>query len=149
MDIKREHQINLLYVIGAFVVMLLLQSLFFESTHVKEIPYSEFQKLAADGKLADVVVRQSTITGTLKDAKESEPKHFSTNKVDPALADALAKDKLTFSAEAGPGLIQTILGWLLPTLGFVLLWMFLIRPMTGQGAGGLMAIGKSKAKIYI
>jgi cell division protease FtsH len=27
--------------------------------------------------------------------------------------------------------------------------MMLIRPMTGQGVGGLMAIGKSKAKIYV
>jgi cell division protease FtsH len=149
MEIKREHQINFLYVIGAFMAMLLLQNLLSEPTHVKEIPYSEFQKLAADGKLADVVVRQSTITGTFKDAKENEPTHFSTNKVDPALADALAKDKLTFSAEAGPGVFLTVLGWILPTLGFVLLWMFLIRPMTGQGAGGLMAIGKSKAKIYV
>ena len=38
----------------------------------------------------------------------------------------------------------------MPAIGFVLVWMFLIRPMAyGQGMGGMMAIGKSKAKVYV
>ena len=38
----------------------------------------------------------------------------------------------------------------MPAIAFVLVWMFLIRPMAaGPGAGGLMAIGKSKAKVYV
>ena len=41
-----------------------------------------------------------------------------------------------------------MLGWILPSVGFLLLWMFMVRPMTGQGLGGLMAIGKSKARIF-
>lgn len=158
MEIKREHQINFWYIIAAFVAVLLIQSLLFQPTHVKEIPYSEFQKLADEGKVGDLVVGPTTITGTLKDTKTAEPQdvkpaepqHFSTNRVEPALAETLAKDKLTFSGEAGPGLLQTILGWLMPTIGFVLLWMFLIRPMaSGQGMGGMMAIGKSKAKVFV
>ena len=41
-----------------------------------------------------------------------------------------------------------ILSWVLPTLLFFGGWMFVIRRF-GQGASGLMAIGKSGAKIYI
>jgi cell division protease FtsH len=47
---------------------------------------------------------------------------------------------------------MTVLGWVVPSLGFLLLWMFMIRPMTGQGMGGLgglMSVGKSRAKVYV
>ncbi len=39
----------------------------------------------------------------------------------------------------------------MPAIGFFVLWMFLIRPMmAGQGGvGGLMSIGKSRAKVYV
>jgi cell division protease FtsH len=37
----------------------------------------------------------------------------------------------------------------MPALGFVLVWMFLVRPMTGQSAHGLMSVGKSKAKVFV
>jgi ATP-dependent Zn protease len=38
--------------------------------------------------------------------------------------------------------------WLLPMLGFLLIWAFIGRSMGGQGLGGMMAVGKSKARIY-
>ena len=75
MEIKREHQINFAYIIAAFVAVLAIQSLLLQPTHVKEITYSEFQKLAAEGKVTDLVVGPTTITGALKDAKPAEPQH--------------------------------------------------------------------------
>jgi cell division protease FtsH len=76
--------------------------------------------------------------------------HFATNRVDPGLAETLTKEKLTFSGEPGPGLFATVLSWLMPALVFVLIWMFLVRPMAGgAGMGGMMAVGKSKAKVYV
>ena len=65
------------------------------------------------------------------------------------LADNLAKRNISFSGQPGPGLLQTALGWILPILGFALLWMFLVRPMAGQGMAGMMSIGKSKAKVFV
>ncbi len=160
MDMKREHKINFLYVIAAFLGVLLIQSLLYPQEHTKTIPYSEFQALVEQGKITDLVVGATQITGTYKEPIASKPvdgkpgqgmvQHFSTNRVEPALALELAKTKVAFSGEAGPGLLTTILGWIMPTLGFILLWMFLIRPMAmGHGADGLMAIGKSKAKVYV
>ena len=60
----------------------------------------------------------------------------------------LAPSGASFAGEREPGVLANVLGWLMPTLGFLLLWMALIRPMMG-GQGGLLAIGKSKAKVYV
>ena len=169
MEIKREHQINFWYVIAAFVAVMLIQDLLYQPTHIKTIPYSEFQQLVDQGKVTDIVVGPDQITGTYKapegqtntsqaepgtpqgqaTAPEVQPQHFVTQRVPQDLAETLAKKSLTFSGQPGPGLLQTALGWLLPSLGFVLVWLFLIRPMTGQGMGGMMSIGKSKAKIFV
>ncbi|KWF26707.1 cell division protein FtsH [Burkholderia diffusa] len=150
MEFKREHQINLLYIVAAFVGVLLIQSLVSQPDHTKTIPYSEFQQLASQGKVTDLVVGASQITGSYKDPAKGTPQHFSTLRVDPTLAQSLTKDNLTFSGEPEPGPWPTILGWLMPAIGFGLVWMFMIRPMAmGHGADGMMSIGKSKAKIYV
>lgn len=169
MKIKREHQINFLYVIAAFVAILLIQNFLFQPTHIKTVPYSEFQQLIDQGKVTDLVVGPNQITGTYKEpeakpapsgsdataggsetAALGQPQHFVTQRVPQDLADTLSKKNLSFSGQPGPGLLSTVLGWLMPTLGFVLIWMFLVRPMAmGQGAGGLMSVGKSKAKIFV
>jgi cell division protease FtsH len=150
MEIKREHQINFLYIIAAFIGILLIQDLLYQPDHIKTIPYSEFQQLAAQGKIADLVVAPSRIMGTYKEPLDGKIEHFSTVRVDPGLAETLEKDKLTFSGQPEPGMLWNVLGWLMPALAFGLIWMFLIRRMTpGQGASGLMSIGKSKAKVYV
>ncbi|MBS2132109.1 ATP-dependent zinc metalloprotease FtsH (plasmid) [Burkholderia thailandensis] len=150
MEFKREHQINLIYVLAAMIGVLVIQSLISQPDHIRTIPYSEFQQLASQGKVTDLVVGPTRITGSYKDAPKGTPPHFSTLRVDPALAQSLSSEKLTFSGEPEPGIWPTLLGWLMPTIGFVLVWMFLIRPMSmGHGADGMMSIGKSRAKIYV
>lgn len=160
MEIKREHQINFWYIILALIGVMLIQSVLFQPAHITTIPYSKFKKLVDEDKVTDLVIGPDQITGTYKAPEgngtpgqavpAAEPQHFVTQRVPDDLAETLAKKNVSFSGAPGPGLLQTILSWLMPALGFVLLWMFLVRPMTGQGgAGGLMAIGKSKAKVYV
>ena len=60
----------------------------------------------------------------------------------------LDKRRITYFGEAPSTLLSDILSWVLPTLLFFGLWMFVIRRF-GQGQGGLMSIGKSRAKIYV
>jgi cell division protease FtsH len=148
MEIKREHHINFWYILGAMIAVMLIQDFLVQRTLTKTIPYSEFEQLVDQGQVSDLVVGQNAITGTLKDARANEPQRFSTYRVPPELDDRLTKAKLTFSGEPPPGILVTMLGWILPSVGFLLLWMFMVRPMTGQGLGGLMAIGKSKARIF-
>ena len=152
MEIKREHHINFWYVVAALFAVMLIQDYVFQRTQTKTISYSDFQGLLDRGDVTDLVVGQTAITGTLKDAKPNEPSHFSTYRVDPGLAERLASAKVAFSGEAPPNFLVTTLGWMLPSLGFLLLWMFMIRPMTGQGMGGLgglMSVGKSRAKVFV
>src|SRR5579863_2303255 len=153
MEIKREHHINFWYLVATMIAVMLIQDYFVQGTLTKTIPYSEFQQLVEQGTVSDLVVGPNTITGTLKDAKPKEATRFSTYRVPPELADKLTAAKLSFSGEPPPGFLVTVLGWIIPSLGFLLLWMFMIRPMTGQGGmggfGGLMSVGKSKAKVYV
>jgi len=44
--------------------------------------------------------------------------------------------------------LPTLLSWIVPVALFVLIWSYLGKRM-GSASGGLMQIGKSKAKLYI
>jgi cell division protease FtsH len=150
LKLKREYHIHFWYIVAALLGVLLIQDLLLQQSRTKTIPYSEFEQLVDQSKVTDLVVGPTQITGTYKEPVDKDVPRFVTNRVDPALAQKLSKNDLTFSGEQGPGLLQSVLGWLLPTIGFIVLWALIIRPMAmGQGAGGLMAIGKSKAKVYV
>jgi cell division protease FtsH len=148
MDLKREHKINFAYVVVSLIAMFVIQDLLYAKS-VKTIPYSEFQTLVAQGKVTDLVVGPTEISGNYKQPVNGTQR-FSTNRVDPALAQQFGKTNISFSGQAAPGLLEQILAWIMPALGFLLLWMFVIQPMAARGAGGgLMAVGKSKAKVYV
>nr|WP_246344150.1 ATP-dependent zinc metalloprotease FtsH [Acidocella aromatica] len=114
---------------------------------VKVIPYSQFQSLLQAGQVDNLVVGESQITGTLKNAAPGEPSEFETDRVDPSLAKDLAKQKITFSGEPSPGFLSSLLGWLAPLLLFGGLWYMLLGGRMG-GAGGVLAVGKSRARVY-
>ena len=150
MEIKKEHHINFWYVIGSVLAVLVAHSLLTQASRVEAIPYSTFLELVRDGKVTDLVVGPTRITGNYHEPATGQPREFSTIRVEPGLSDTLAKSGISFSGEPEPGLLQTILAWFLPTIGFILLWLFLVRPFAlGQGSGGLLSIGKSRAKVYV
>src|SRR5690242_9076208 len=136
-----------------FVIMvlgiLLLQELVGVGKITKTIPYSEFEQLLDAGQVSDLVVGPNQITGALRDAPPNEPQRFLTYHVPDDIAKRLTQAKQTFSGEPSSGAAASILGWLLPMLGFLLIWVFIGRSMGGQGLGGMMAVGKSKARIYV
>jgi cell division protease FtsH len=133
------------FVITVFGI--LLQDLVTVSKVTKTIPYSEFEQLLDAGQVSDLVVGQNQITGALRDAPPNEPQRFMTYRVPDDIAKRLTQAKQTFSGEPSSGVAVSILGWLLPMLGFLLIWVFIGRSMGGQGLGGMMAVGKSKARI--
>lgn len=150
MDMKREHKINIWFIIAAFFSVLLIQSLLFPAPDVKIIPYSEFLSLAKSGGVKDIRIGRNRILGAFAHPAAKTPRLFETNRVDPALARTLEKAGLTFSGAPGPSLLERALGWLLPIAAFAVIWMFMIRRMAGGGGvGGMMSIGKSRAKIYV
>jgi cell division protease FtsH len=148
MAMKKEHQINILYIIAAFMIITAIQSYFLQAGHIKEIPYSDFLQLVNEHKVSDLVVGKTRITGAFKDPAQGTPEHFSTLRVEGDLTKALDAKGIKYDGEPEPGLLSTLLVWLLPGAFFFVIWMFVIRRMAG-GQAGMMSIGKSKAKVYV
>jgi len=137
------------YIVAAFVAFSLLQGFYQASKQYTVIPYSQFQTLLDANKIDKVWVAQNQVKGVLKQPEKNGIKQFATTRVDPALAAELDKHKVTYFGEAPSTWLPDILSWVLPTLLFFGVWMFVVRRFAKQGGGGLMAIGKSRAKIYV
>src|ERR1700746_951775 len=147
---EKKQQIHFWYVIGAVLLMLCIQSLYLESTKVTPIPYSRFESLLDANKIKEVAITQNQIQGTLKEAEPEGLKDFVTTRVQPPeFADALNKHGVTYSGVVESHWIADLLSWILPAIFFVGIWMFAIRRMGQGGLGGLMTIGKSRAKVYV
>jgi len=142
-------KLNFWYVVLAIFGVVLLRDVWVRQQQVEVIPYSEFETLLGEGKVAEVIVGRDYVSGTLKAPGEAPPARFVATRVEPDLAERLRAAGVSFSGQYDSSLLATLAGWLLPTLGFVLVWMYLIRPALGRQASGLMAIGKSRAKVYV
>ena len=117
---------------------------------VETIPYSQFEQLLAQDKVAEVSAGPDMIQGKLKEPLPSGKSAFVTARVDMALAEKLAARGVSVTGVPGGGALQTLLSWIFPVIAFVLIWFWIGRSMGGgQGLGGLMAIGKSRAKVYV
>jgi cell division protease FtsH len=143
---SRMQKIALVAMVAAAIGSLVLEWWFVAYGQVDTIPYSQFETLVAEGSVTEVTVASETIQGKVKDKLPSGKSAFVTARVDPALAEKLAKkDIVVTGAPSSGGLLQSILGWVFPALMFFVVWFWLSRR---QGAGGLMSIGKSRAKVY-
>lgn len=132
--------------------MLLVAFQFISSAYntIETIPYSQFEQLLAQDKLAEVSVGTDTIQGKLKEPLPSGKSAFVTARVDLALAEKLAAKGVSVTGIPSGGGLQSLLSWIFPVIVFFLIWFWLGRGVTGgQGFGGLMAIGKSRAKVYV
>jgi cell division protease FtsH len=146
----RKHHFAIWYIFAAFLGVMLIQFLWLRFSEVETIPYSQFEQLLAQNKISEVFVGSDTIRGTLKEPLPDGRKLFYTVRVDPALADKLSEHGVTITGAPKNTLLSTILSWVLPIFLFYLIWLYGVRRMAErQGFGGLMAIGKSRAKVYV
>jgi cell division protease FtsH len=136
------------YWLLAVLGLLLLQYFYTNTQQVASIPYSQFEQLLHDHKIAQVGVSDRYIQGKLKEPLPKGKTAFVTTRVDPQFADELQKYGVTYTGEVESSFVQTVLSWIVPTALFFGIWMLLARRVQGLG-GGLMSIGKSKAKIYV
>jgi cell division protease FtsH len=147
---ERQQHINFWYWIIAFGVILLIQYFAFEAQHIETIPYSKFEELLKSGAVKDITISRDTIVGTLKEPAKDQKPHFSTVRIDPGFAETLSRYGVEFKGVSENNLFSTILSWIIPSIIFIVIWMYVVRRMGEQGGmGGLMAIGKSKAKVYM
>jgi cell division protease FtsH len=118
---------------------------------IATIPYSEFQDLLRNGKVAEIGISDRFIQGTLKEPLPGGQTRFATTRVDPEFAQELQPYGVKFTGQVENTFFRDLLSWVLPVLLFFGIWAYLARRMAAQGGfgGGLMQIGKSKAKIYV
>ncbi len=146
----KKHQINLWYAFIAMMLVLMFQSWWTTYKTVEAIPYSQFEQYLKDKKIEEISIKENTIEGKFKEPLKDGKQYFVTTRVDIPLAEELTKYDVKFTGIVQSTFIRDIMSWVLPVLLFFGLWMFFIRRIAEkQGIGGMMTVGKSKAKVYV
>ncbi|MBN8442800.1 MAG: ATP-dependent zinc metalloprotease FtsH [Thauera sp.] len=146
---EKKTQFSVWYFAFALLAMVFLNDLWQGARTTAPIPYSEFQTLVEEGKVADIAIADNQIHGTFKTPVDGKTR-FVTTRVDPALAKDLAQYDVKFTGVVPNTFLTDLLGWVLPAVIFVGIWIFAMRKFAGKmGGGGFMNIGKSKAKVYV
>ena len=153
------------YVIVAVVAFALIQSILLAPPSAETLAYSEFKALVRKSKVSNLVLDAHTISGTLAadglegllpkekveqlTVKGGGAQRFVTTRVDdPGLVAELEAGNIKYTGRVENTWLSSLLSWIVPTLLFVAVWMFLMRRVTGP-QNGLLAIGKSKARVYM
>ncbi len=142
---------NLTYLVLAALGVMLLQDFWIRSQAVATIPYSRFQQLVREDKIARVLVAQDQISGEYREPLDGK-KRFVTTRVEQELAKELDQHGVEYAGRFENEVIPLLLSWVVPIALFFGVWIFLGRRMAkqlGGPGGGLMSIGKSKAKVYV
>src|SRR5215475_5109318 len=163
---KWQQQFSIGYFVVALILLFALQT-YLAAPRVETITYSQFKTLVKKGLVSNVVVGEKVIRGDIKPEGQKEvlsaerlkelkqkdkevktPLPFTVVRVDdPELTSDLEQAGVQFKGEVTNEWVATLLSWVVPVILFFFLWSYLLKRM-GSG-GGLMQIGKSKAKVYI
>ncbi|MES2878940.1 MAG: ATP-dependent zinc metalloprotease FtsH [Pseudomonadota bacterium] len=147
MDKKQTWNVG--YWVIAFVLLLMLQNIWQNISHALPVPYSEFEKALGEGRIADVVISDRTIAGRLKTAEGSKTTMVAV-RVEPDVAARLEKYNIPYSRVLENTFLRDLLSWIVPALVFFGVWFFLFRSFANKrGMGGLLSVGKNRAKIYV
>ena len=126
-----------------------------------QLSYSDFRTLVERGKVTDLTLDRQTVSGqvTLTGlegilaaeqiqalARSGDHRFTATRVEDPGLVPELRAARIRFSGATEPWL-PAVLGWVLPTVAIMAVWIFVMRRANPQG--GLLALGKSRAKVYV
>jgi len=136
------------YALFAAMCVLLFRDWWVEWHSIELIPYSRFTQELESGNVKGVAVRGDTLEGELKTPDASGKTRFVTNVVPKNLVDELKGHDVEYGAIPTSNWFGTVLSWVAPALVFVLVWMFIARRM-GRSLGPMVALGKSKAKVYV
>ena len=117
------------------------------------IPYSQFQQYLDANKVKQVTVAGNVIRGTLTEpmAGRAQQLHHGAGGARPRRPAREAQRGVHRRLRPTAGALGTLLSWILPPLLFVGIWMFASRMMMGGRGGGfgggLLSVGRSKAKL--
>lgn len=150
MPVKKNY--NWLFFAAAMMLALWLQTLMVSSRNVVEIPYSEFQSLLKNQEVDKLNIGDQYIRGTFKSPRPDQKTEFFTGRVPEDLAKELGSAGVTYSRLIESNFLRDLLSWTIPALIFIGAWILISRYMlakSGGLGGGLMAVGKSRAKLFV
>lgn len=132
------------------MLLLTLQNYWQTAKTVEPVPYSEFEKALAEGRVAEVLVSDRSVTGRLKSPDSRGKTTIVATRVEPDLADRLSKYDVPYARVVESTWLRDVLSWILPAVAFFGVWFFLFRRFAEkQGMGGFLSIGKSRAKVFM
>ncbi len=142
---------NVVYFLIAALGIVTIHDVWMQSQFVEPIPYSEFEQRLREGHVKEVVIGTDTIQGEMKESAPVAKRRFVTTRVETDLSQELSKHGVTYSARIESRLLPTLLSWIVPVLVFFGVWAFIMKRFAGKmgAGGGLLSIGKSKAKVYV
>jgi cell division protease FtsH len=144
-DQHRKTQFSIFYVVVGLLVILGLQW-FLGGGLSTDVPYSDFKRALAAGKVQEVVVSPGDINGVMT-GQNGQLLNFHTLRVDePDLVKQLADKGVRFSGKTQGSFLGNIISWILPLAIMFALWNFFMMRM-GSGGPGVLSIGQSKAKL--
>ena len=162
---------NLYWMYGLIFIMLFALYLTNDSSASKELGWTEFQKLAQENVFDRMVVynKKNLVEATVKDGQKglvfkkdsavlgTNPKVYvkipSADKFSDFYDKAVAENHITtqVSFEEGDDVIWNFLVSFGPILLIIVVWIFLMRRMSGGasgGPGGVFSVGKAKAQLF-
>jgi len=146
---KRPFIIGMI-VFGIILLIIMALQPFFAAERPQEISYSEFKRLLAEGKVADLLISEKLIRGKIipQEGSGKPSKMFITGRVeDPELVKQLQEAKASYTATQEVSWIKDLLTtWLLPLLLLYLVWRFFAGRVGREQ--GVLAFGRTKAKLY-
>ncbi|TCO40225.1 ATP-dependent zinc metalloprotease FtsH [Dokdonella fugitiva] len=147
---KRQLRFSLWYGIFALIVLVVVERYAVSLVEVETIPYSRFETDLKAGEIEDVIVTEESIRGTYKAHEPAaRPRRFEAARVERDIAAELTAAGVSYRGASSSGWFEGILGWLVPPLIFLALWMLFTRHWGAGRGSGLMTIGKSNAKVYL
>lgn len=156
----KKNQKLLFFLLTTFFLLLSLFLIERDLYRYDKVTYFEFKTLLREGKVQDVVIKKKEIYGkflesaadTLSQIRKTPVKVGSYFKTvypdDPELFKLLEEKGINFEVKPDSNLWVTVLSWVLPFVLLFLFWIFLLKRFAGPD-GGIMSIGRSKAKVYV
>ncbi len=147
---QKNNRNKLFIIIGSLWLGTMLFNSFASNAAVKSIPYSEFLRLAKDGKVADVAVTDNVIQGNMltEDGPDGQGVRFQTVRVDSDVSSILDQSGIEYTGKIQSNFLANLFSWIFPILILVGFWYFIMKRFQQQ-QGGFMQLGKNKAKIYM
>lgn len=146
---EKTQRYNFAYLFIALTAVLLYQAWFGPTAQRAAISFSQFESYLEQDLVSEVAVDARFIHGQFTrpvDGKTS----FITPRLELALAEKLAAYDVEYTGVVENTFVATLISWVAPMLIFLFGWFFLFRKFADrQGMGGLMSIGKSRARVLV